>query len=95
MDEFKIQPDEKELRAEKRLREMDEFAKRAEMERSKRELKKHLQVGMHMLRATAEMIDAIILEDVTELIEDRKMMDKIMDMLDVAAEIQGVLGNDK
>ena len=93
-DEFTILPDEKELRYERRQAELEAFKQRTELERSKRELKRKLQVGTHMLRATAEMLDALIIDDFDSLCTDRKFMNKVMELMDTATEIQEALGNE-
>lgn len=93
-EEYKIVPDEREIRAEKRQREMETLNKQIELEKSKRELKRQLQVGTHMLRATAEMLDALILDDFGEMCADREFMDKIMKLMDCAVEIQEALTHD-
>ena len=94
MDEYRIIPDEREQREEKRRAELETFKQRTELERSKRELRRKLQVGTHMLRATAEMIDALIIDDFDNLCTDRKFMDKVMDLMDAANDIQEALGNE-
>ena len=93
-DEYKIIPDEKEKRAEEHKREMETFTKQIELEKSKRELKKQLQVGTHMLRATAEMLDALILDDFSNMCTDKEFMDKVMRLMDCAVSVQEALGND-
>lgn len=93
-DEFKIQMDEKEQRAAKRKEEFEVFKKNLEMEKSKRELRKQLQIGTHLLRATAEMLDMLILEDLDTVMNDKALMDKTLKLIDVASEVQEVIMDD-
>lgn len=94
MDDYKIVPDEKEMRMEKRKREMDEFKRRIDAERAERDLIRVLRAGLCTTRSIIDELEGEMWYDSKQVIGDREIVTAAKDLISAALRLEEAMDAD-
>ena len=91
MEDYKIIPDEKEMRVEKRRKEMEEFKARLELERAERDLLRMTRVGLCMAKSTIDLIEGELWYDSKAVFSDKRIAEALKDFVHATSKLQEAL----
>ena len=94
MDDYKILLDEKEMRAEKRRKELEEFKRRIDAEKAERDLIRVLRAGLCTTKGIIDELEGELWYSAKQVLDDKPIVTAAKELICAALKLEKAMGVD-